>query len=172
MKNKSLLKRVVIYPRSEVQKQHWEKEANKRVISLSKFLLCIIEESLEAPKVKERQAITDAKLETIEAAQENKTLKQEILRLNKLLSIQEKELVDLRNKAFLEPTFSGVRSFDKTLLTLLQSKNKAFNQDEIMAAMNIVYTDSEAIKSLTAQLDALIEYKLITVTGRGWKWMM
>ena len=172
MKNKSLLKRVVIYPRSEAQKRFWEREADKCVMSLSGFLLNTIEDALREPDEDALDFETESRLQAVEFAQENKMLKQEILRLNKLLSIQEKELKDLRNKAFLEPAFSGVRSFDKELLKLLQSKEKAFNQDEIMAGLDIHYTDSEAIKSLTQQLDALVEYRLVQITGRGWKWVM
>jgi hypothetical protein len=141
-------------------------------MSLSGFLLTTIEEALSIPGENQLDAETESRLQAVELTQENKMLKQEILRLNKLLSIQEKELKDLRNKAFLEPAFSGVRSFDKDLLVLLQSKNKAFNQDEIMAGLGIHYTNSEAINSLTLQLEALVEYRLAQITGRGWKWIM
>lgn len=170
MKNKSLLKRVVIYPRSEAQKKFWEREADKCVMSLSGYLLSIIEESLE-DKSGELDAETESRIQAVELAQENKMLKQEVFRLNKLYTIQEKELVDLRNRVFLEPAFSGVRSFDKELLKLLQSKEKAFNQDDIVAGLGISYSNAEAIRSLTAQLEALVEYSLVQITGRGWKWV-
>lgn len=164
-------KRVVIYAKTEKQKENWERAANDNVMSLSKYLQSLIEEAIDGPKITQTQAVTDIKLKSIELEVENKTLKNEILRLNKLLSIQEEELADLRNRAFLEPSFSGVRSFDKQLVSFLQSRDRGFNQDQIMAALNIVYTDSEAIKSLTAQLEALVEYKLVMITGRGWKWV-
>lgn len=164
-------KRVVIYAKTEKQKENWERAANDNVMSLSKYLQSLIEEAIDGPKITQTQAVTDIKLKSIELEVENKTLKNEILRLNKLLSIQEEELVDLRNRAFLEPSFSGVRSFDRQLVSFLQSKDRAFNQDDLMAGLNIHYTNSEAIKSLTLQLDALIEYKLVTKTSRGWKWL-
>ena len=171
MKNVSLQKRVVIYPKSEKQKRDWEREADKRVTSLSKYLLGIIEEAHGGPSLTETEAMTELKLQAIEVETDNRVLKQEILRLNKLLSLQEDEIKELKSKAFLEQSFSGVRSFDRALVSLLQSKDKAFNQDALMAGLNIHYTDSEAIKSLAAQLDALTEYKLVTITGRGWKWL-
>jgi len=70
----------------------------------------------------------------------------------------------------LEESFEGVRKFDKDLIELLR-KGGSYTQEQILAHLNIDPLDTDLVKAISRQLEALEGYCLVEYKGRGWRWI-
>ena len=103
------------------------------------------------------------------AEDELKSLREENRLLKKLVDNLDKELKRYRGKSFLEESFEGSRAFSRELIDLLK-KGITLSGDEILANLNIELSDTDLVKSVNRQLEALETYGLVEFTGKGWRW--
>jgi len=89
--------------------------------------------------------------------------------LKKLVENLDNELRRYRVKPFIEEGFVGVRMFDKELIELLR-RGGSYTQEEILAHLSIDPSDTDLVKAVSKQLEALEGYGLLEYKGRGWKW--
>ena len=75
----------------------------------------------------------------------------------------------VRVKPFLDESFVDVRQFDRELIELLWS-GRTLSDEEILSSLNIDPADTDLVKAVSKQLEALEAYDLVEFTGKGWRW--
>jgi len=161
---------VYVYLPSLEMVEDWKQRAEKGGVSISKFVIERVEESIQREEGEESylsraeliKKLRDAEEELKKARNENRLLK-------KLAENLDNELRRYRTQPFLEESFEGVRKFDKDLVELLR-KGGSYTQEQILAHLNIDASDSDLVKAVGKQLEALEGYGLLEYKGRGWKW--
>jgi oligoendopeptidase F len=157
--------------------EDWKRMAKESKMSLSKFITQKVLESLapesgmagNALKMQHTKELEMAYEEKKEIEEENAKLRQENRMLRMLSDNLDRELKKLRAAPFLEAGFVGTRKFDKALIDLLK-EGRALEGDQILRRLNVEPADSELVKAITNQLDALLAYDLLQYDGRWWKW--
>ena len=169
-KTETILKRkVCIYLPSIKHKKRWEELAKKQKVSISKFIIEHVENSLnqEDPGYKTRaemqKEINDLKKENEELRKDNK-----IKRI--VIDKQEEELRRYRSLSFLEKPEPKVRKYDRDLINLLR-KEKIVTYDRILEYLKIDPRDSDVMKAISVQLETLEEYGIVRSTQKGWRWI-
>jgi len=160
---------IYVYLPSLEMVEDWKQRAEK-VGSISKFVIERVEESIRREEGEEGylgraeliKKLRDAEEELKKAGNENRLLK-------KLAENLDNELRRYRAQPFLEEAFEGVRRFDKDLIELLR-KGGSYTQEQILAHLNIDPSDSDLVKAVSKQLEALEGYGLLEYKGRGWRW--
>jgi len=169
-KTETILKRkVCIYLPSIKHKKRWEELAKKQKVSISKFIIEHVENSLnqEDPGYKTRaemqKEINDLKKENEELRKDNRMKR---IVIDKL----EDELRRYRSLPFLEKPAPKVRGYDRDLIDLLKRVN-VVTYDQILEHLKIDPKDSDVMKAIRIQLEALEEYGIIQKTPKGWRWV-
>jgi len=148
----------------------WKSRADKAGISISKFVLERVGDSLRREEGEEGYL---SRLELIkrlrDTEEELKRLREDNRMLKMLVENLDKELKRYRAAPFLEEGFAGVRMFDRDLIELLKG-GRSYSDDEILAGMSIDPSDSELVKAVSRQLEALEAYGLVEYVGRSWRW--
>jgi len=161
---------VYVYLPSLEMVKDWKLKADRAGVSISKFVIERVEDSIRRDEGEEGYL---SRLELIErvrkAEDELKKLRDENRMLSRLVDNLDKELKRYRARPFLEEGFEGVRVFDKELIHLLK-RGGMFTDDDILANLNIDPSDVELVKAVGKQLEALEGYSLVEYTGKGWRW--
>jgi len=170
-KTKTIKQRVIyVYLPSLEMVEDWKRRAEKAGISLSKFVIERVEDSIRKEEGEEGYL---SRLELIKrlkrAEEELKQLRSENRLLRRLVENLDKELKRYRTKPFLDESFVGVRQFDRDLIELLRS-GRTLSDEEILSSLNIDPADTELVKAVSKQLEALEAYGLVEFTGKGWRW--
>jgi len=161
---------IYVYLPSFEMKEEWEKRAKELGVSLSKFVIEYVENSLRQefePTFKSRE----------ELVKENEELRQQINELSKKCRLLERavdrleeELRAYRAKPFIEEEFEGVRSYEREIIALLKSKGIVSSED-ILAHLGISPTEHEIVRAISRQLENLERWGLIKSSARGWRWI-
>lgn len=173
VKNKQLTDRAIyVYlPTVELAKE-WKALADKAAISISKFVIEHVENSLKQEEDnKQYQSRADLLKQMQEKDDEIAKLKQDNRLLKMLADNLDKEMKKYRARPFAEDTgrFRGVREYDKDLVDLVR-KTGSIDSDRILKELGISAKDTELVKSVNKQLQNLQAYGLIEPTARGWRW--
>jgi len=161
---------IYVYLPSLEMVEDWKQRAEKGGVSISKFVIERVEESIRREEGEEGylsraeliKKLRDAEEELKKARNENRLLK-------KLAENLDNELRRYRAQPFIEEAFEGVRRFDRDLIELLR-KGGSYTQEQILAHLNIDPSDSDLVKAMSKQLEALEGYGLLEYKGRGWRW--
>jgi len=161
---------IYVYLPSLEMVEDWKRRAEKGGVSISKFVIERVEESIRREEGEEGY-ISRAELikKLRDAEEELKKTRNENRLLKKLAENLDNELRRYRAQPFLEEAFEGVRRFDRDLIELLR-KGGSYTQEQILAHLNIEPSDSDLVKAVSKQLEALEGYGLLEYKGRGWKW--
>jgi len=150
--------------------EDWKRRAEKAGVSLSKFVIERVEESIRREEGAEGYLSRAELIKRLRDAEEElKKLRNENRLLKKLAENLDNELKRYRAQPFLEEAFEGVRRFDKDLIELLK-KGGSYTQEQILAHLNIDPSDVKLVKAVDKQLETLEAYGLVEYKGRGWKW--
>jgi predicted HicB family RNase H-like nuclease len=150
--------------------EDWKRRAEKAGVSLSKFVIERVEESIRREEGEEGYLSRAELIKRLRDAEEElKKLRNENRLLKKLTENLDNELKRYRAQPFLEEAFEGVRRFDKDLIELLK-KGGSYTQEQILAHLNIDPSDVKLVKAVDKQLETLEAYGLVEYKGRGWKW--
>lgn len=161
---------IYVYLPSIEQKERWQRYAEKQGISISKFVIEYVENSLrqeEEPGYKSRGELWK---ETNELRQQVKELEKKNRLLELVVDRLEQELRKYRAKPFLEEEFEGVRTYEKELIKVLRSRT-VVTDDQILSQLGIDPSEYDAIKAISKQLENLGAYGLVRHSSRGWKWI-
>jgi hypothetical protein len=175
-KTETIKKRAIwIYAPTLEQREQWSKIAKDKGMSLSKWIVHIIVESIIV------QGDVSKSRKDIEA--ENKNLRKEIYefqsKLKQITIIRdnlEREIRRYRAEPFLNGSFDGVRRFDKELISILKNakavdgKNRFVDNDEILNRLGVKLSEVDSIKAISNQLSRLEGYDLVISGSKGWKW--
>jgi len=161
---------IYVYLPSFEMVQDWKQRAEKGGASISKFVIERVEESLRREEGEEGYVSRAELLKKMRTAEEElKKLRNENRLLKNLAENLDNELKRYRAQPFLEESFEGVRRFDRDLIDLFR-KGGSYSQEQILAHLNIDPSDSDLLKAVSKQLEALEGYGLLEYKGRGWKW--
>ena len=160
---------IYVYLPSLEMVEDWKRRAERAGVSLSKFVIERVEDSIRKEEGEEGYL---SRLELIKRLKktegELKQLKSENRLLRRLVENLDKELKRYRAKPFLDESFTGVRQFDRDLIELLRS-GRTLSDEEILASLNIDPADTDLVKTVSKQLEALEAYGLVEFTGKGWR---
>ena len=161
---------IYVYLPSLEMVEDWKQRAEKSGVSISKFVIERVEESIRRGEGEEGylsraeliKKLRDAEEELKKARNENRLLK-------KLAENLDNELRRYRAQPFLEEAFKGVRRFDRDIIELLR-RGGSYPQEQVLAHLNIDPSDTDLVKAVNKQLEALEGYGLLEYKGRGWRW--
>ncbi|MEM2182792.1 MAG: hypothetical protein QXQ62_01485, partial [Candidatus Bathyarchaeia archaeon] len=161
---------VYIYLPSLEMVEDWKRRAERAGVSLSKFVIERVLDSIRREDGEEGYLSRADLIKRLRDAEEEvKRLREENRLLRRLVENLDNELRRYRAASFLEEHFEGVRRFDKELIELLRGGG-VYNDEEILARLNIDPSNADLVKAVSKQLELLEEYGLVEFTGRGWRW--
>jgi hypothetical protein len=161
---------IYVYLPSLEMVEDWKHRAGKAGVSVSKFVIERVEDSIRKAEGEEGYLTRLELIERVRKAEDElKKLRDENRMLRRLVDNLDKELKRYRAKPFLEESFEGIRMFDKELIYLLK-RGGTFTDDDVLANLNIDPSDTELVKAVGKQLEALEGYGLVEYTGKGWRW--
>ncbi len=157
-----------VYANSKAQKDQWQALADKVKTPLSTWCVSIIEERLaeEDGGQPRRKLIKD--METLKT--ENKTLREDLRQKEIVLQRYEAELRRYRAEPFQADQFQGVRSYSREIVDILKRAGHVGSY-QILELLGIGPGESEAIRSVSKQLEELEKFNLIKADGKGWQWI-
>ncbi len=167
-------RRVDVYLPSLEAKEKWTALAEEAGMSLSKFIAHVVEDALD-----EEEPTVDPQslLEELESLRGNLQRAEERTRMLEALRDKlDEELRRYRAQPFLEPDFEGVRSLDAKLIDLLRGhlnlhgEPKPLHPGRILERLGVRPHEVEATKAVNAQLEALVDYRLVESTPTGYRW--
>lgn len=160
---------IYVYLPSHKMVDAWKERAEKAGVSISKFVIENVENSLrqeENNTYVSRSQLSD-KIKSLE--EENKKLAQENNMLSTLAEKLDNQLKDYRAAPFLDETFEGVRKYEQTLIKLLREKGFV-RDDDILRVLKILPSNTKLVKAIWKQLENLEAYGLVEAGLGGWKW--
>jgi predicted transcriptional regulator len=160
---------IYVYLPSHEMVKAWKRRAERQGVSISKFVIEHVENSLqqeEDPTYKPRgelaKEIGDLRKEIKELKDDNRQKRIVVERL-------ETELRRYRAELFSEDEFRGARKYDKELIDTLKSRG-VVDSDDLLRDLDIDPRDSDLVKAIASQLENLEAYGLVSSTKRGWRW--
>lgn len=174
VKAKQLTDRAIyVYLPTLEMAEEWKGKADKARVSISKFVIEHVENSLKQEQENKQGFASRVELiKQIQEKDEEITKLQQDNRLLKMLADNlDKELKRYRAQPFIEDkgAFEGVREYDKELIEFLR-KNGTIDSDRILKELGISAKDTELVRAINRQLRYLQAYDLVEPTARGWKW--
>jgi len=161
---------IYVYLPSLEMVEDWKRRAEKAGVSVSKFVIERVEDSIRREEGEEGYLSRAELVKRLRSAEEElKKLREENRLLKRLVENLDNELKRYRAQPFLQEAFEGIRRFDRDLIELLR-KGGSYTQEEILAHLNIEPSDVELVKAVDKQLEALEAYGLVEYKGRGWRW--
>jgi len=161
---------IYVYLPSLEMVEDWKRRAEKAGVSISKFVIERVEDSIRREEGEEGYLSRAELVKRLRSAEEElKKLREENRLLKRLAENLDNELKRYRAQPFLQEAFEGVRRFDRDLVELLR-RGGSYTEEEILAHLNIEPSDAELVKAVDRQLEALEAYGLVEYRGRGWRW--
>jgi hypothetical protein len=161
---------IYVYLPSEDMLNQWKELSTKSGLSMSKFVIEHVNNSLHQEDNKDGYASRAIMLDEIknlkdESKKKSKTIKM----LDTLVERLEKEVRDYRSKPFLTEDYTGVRQYEKELIELLRDRREV-RKEEILEHLGISPLDSNTVKSIMRQMENLERYGLVKDIGSFWRW--
>lgn len=166
---------IYVYPPSNEISLSWKKQAEKKGLSISKFITEVVEDYLQsgrmgASKDVLAKRVGELKEQNDRLRNDNIELKKKVDMLEVLTDRYEDQLKEFRNKTFIENgKFEGVREYQKTLIDLFKKKS-SISEDEIIDLLHIDPQDVNTLKAISKQIENLIDYGAVEKIRGGWRW--
>jgi len=162
---------IYVYLPSIEMVQKWKELAEKSGLSISKFVVEHVENSLNQ---EEDSGIYGSRVELIkqirELKEENVKLRRRSEMLDRVIERLEEENRKYRNLPFLEEKFYGIREYEQNLIKLFKEK-KEIRKGDVLELLGIdPMKEPNTVKGINRQLENLERYGLIEDKGKVWKW--
>ena len=161
---------VYVYLPSDTMVKQWKQASDKADMTLSKFVIKHVNNSIEQEKNREtfasRAEILD-KLKKVE--EENSELNKKIKMFESLIMRLEEENRGYRITPFLNEDFTGDRGYEPNLIKLFQSRLEV-RKEEIFRLLEIDMHDVDKVKAIKKQIEILHRYGLLKELGGKWRW--
>ena len=169
-KTESIKERAIyVYLPSVEHKERWEKHSERLGVSISKFVIEYVENSLRQEEEPDYKSRSELWKENNELKQQVEDLARKCRLLETVVDKLEQELRRYRGKPFLEESFEGARSYEKGLIDLLKSRDIVADE-QIFSQLGITPSDGDAVRAIAKQLGSLEACGLVKSSSRGWKW--
>ena len=163
-------RQINVYLPDMVMVKEWKQLAKDRNLSISKFVIARVEDSLkehgEGPRFS-RHDMMD-RLHRLE--RENQNLQNDLEMKTKAYNLVDIELKEMRNRPFLTPLDEGAREISRKLISLIRNRGR-LEYDELLPALDINPTQIDLIKSVTTQLEHLVHAGVVKQDIKGWGWI-
>ena len=161
---------IYVYLPSKEMMQVWKGSAKKQGMSVSKFVIEHVENSLRQEEgedtfVPRSDLVTQ--LRTVK--EENQELRRKNRIMDTVVERLESELRSYRVQPFLQDDFGGMRTYEKQLIDMFKEK-KEIRKEELLDLLNIKPNEAELIKGVQRQIDNLEGYGLVRDLGGKWTW--
>jgi hypothetical protein len=133
---------IYVYLPSEEQKGRRQRLSEGAGVSISKFVIEHVENSLRQEEERDFKSRSELWKENNELEQRAQDLSWQVRLLDTVVDKLEQEFRRYRGEPFLEEQFEGVRNYDKKLIDLLKSK-EIVTDEEIFSKLGIVASDGE-----------------------------
>lgn len=151
---------IYVYLPSLEMVEEWKPRADKAGVSISKFVIDRVEDSIRREEGEEGHLTRIELIKRLRNPEEElKKLHDENRLLKRLVENLDNELKKYRAKPFTEEGFRGVRGFGKELIDLLR-KGGSYSNEEILTHLNIQPYDTSMVKGVNKQLELLEAYGL------------
>lgn len=161
---------IYVYLPSHKMTLNWKGLAEKSNVSISKFVIEHVENSLQQEDNKEGYASRAELLDEMRMVkEENKELQKKNKMLDNLVTRLEEELRGYRVKPFLEEDFADKRKYETELVKLLKSRREV-RKEEVLEHLGINPMDTDTVKGIKKQIENLERYGLVKDIGGKWRW--
>ena len=165
MKNKA----IYVYSKSPQMATEWKTLAKKAGLSISKFIVEHVENSLKSTDNNVTSRL-DLIAENSKLNEQLTDLEKRLRRQDSLIDKLEEDLRQTRASIFLQDTDTGIKDYERKLVDLLREPG-AHTDEEILRRLGIKQTEVEAIKAVSTQLENLQAYGAAKRTNKGWTWV-
>ncbi len=162
---------IYVYLPSLGQKARWEECARAQGVSVSKFVVAHVENSISQVEDASYQSMGDLWREIKDLREQLAKVAKEKHILEVAIERLEEELRRYRAQPFLEDGFVGVRSYQKELVELLK-EGRTVGSQEILSRLRIKPTEEDAVKAVSRQLENLENYGIVKSSSKGWRWTL
>jgi hypothetical protein len=171
-KSETIKERTVnVYLPEKYMLKEWQQVAAEHKMSLSRFIIERVEDTLKEQGDGERYTRRDLIERNQTLERENGALRKELELKTKVIEALDQENKSLRNQSWLDPKLEGKRRFGRELIQLFHQRKKV-TFDELLPALGVKPTEMESMKAINNQLTILTEYGLIQQDLKGWKWLL
>jgi hypothetical protein len=161
---------VYVYLPSDAMVKQWKEASGKADMTLSKFVIEHVNNSLQQEQNKEGFASRAEILDDIKKLQEeNKELYKKIKMFESLVMRLEEENRGYRTKPFLVEDFLDEREYESDLVNLFRIRSEV-RKEEIFEQLGINPQDAEKVKGIKKQIEILERYGLLKDIGGKWRW--
>ena len=170
-KSETIKERTVnVYVPDKYMLNEWKKVASEHKMSLSRFIIERIEESLKQQGDGERYTRRDLIERNQQLERENGALRKELELKTKVYEALDRENKNLRSQPWLNPSGQENLQFNRELITLFRTRKRVLF-DDLLPALGIKPTEMDSVKAINNQLSVLTGYSLITQDLKGWRWI-
>ena len=162
-----------VYADTDEQAERWKKAAEQAGLKLSKYIREVLAQHLSGTS---GETVESLKKRFQETNQQNEVLRQGNAELSNRVSILEvalqrieEENKKLRSGTFFENNFQGIRELEQELVDLLK-KEDYINETNILDKLHVNPRDVDATKTISKQLEILLDYGIIKYWKGGYKW--
>jgi hypothetical protein len=161
---------IYVYLPSEEMMNQWREYSEKSGLSLSKFVIEHVNNSLHQEEENEGYASRAELLDEIKRLQdENKKQKKTMKMMDTLVDRLEEEVRGYRIRPFLDEEYSGVRRFEQDLIELFKTR-KDVRKEDLLEELGINPLDTDMVKGIMRQIEHLEQYGLVKDLGGMWRW--
>jgi hypothetical protein len=170
-KSETIKERTVsVYLPDKLMLTEWKRVASEKGIPLSRFIVQGIEESLKENGDGERYTRRDIIERNQELERENGALRKEVEIKTKAFEALDRELQNLRDQPWLNPSVDASSKFNQELIKLLRSKRRIYF-DDLLPSLGVKPTEIDSVKAINNQIGVLIGYGIIIQDLKGWRWI-
>ena len=161
---------VYVYLPSDAMVKQWKEASGKADMTLSKFVIEHVNNSLQQEQNKEGYAPRAKLLEELKKIQdENKELYKKIKMYESLVMRLDEENKGYRTKPFLEEEYSGYRDYEADLVNLFRTRLEV-RKEELYKELGVNPQDAEKVKGIRKQIEILKRYGMLKDIGGKWRW--
>src|SRR2546422_4566842 len=170
-KTETIRKRTVwVYVPTEEHREKWEKLAAKADLTLSRWMLSVVEAHVRGAEDETFGAKADLWKENVKLREQNKRLTDEKKMSLALVEKLEDEVHRYRAELFLNgPDARRVKQYEKDLIDTLRSGG-VWGSNDLLEKLRVRATDTRGVRAINLQLENLQGYGLVEATPRGWRW--
>lgn len=167
---------IYVYVPTNEMAGRWKRLAKKSGLSISQYVLNIVENHIGDDSVIASREALDKRLGKLE--EQNSQLRSENLALSKRVKMldvltdrYEEDLRNLKKRQFQdESSFEGVREYEPKLIKLLKERD-VVREHELLDLLHIDPGDAVSVRAINQQLDNLFSYKLVKRGKGGLMWI-
>ena len=161
---------VYAYLPSEKAVAAWQKEAERRGLSLSQFVFECVETAIEPAKGKPivNHADLAEKVHDLENRLSKATADLKVR--DAALEKMEADLRRYRLEALKPAKGSAFRKYDRKIIEAIRARGE-ISSLELMTALRVPPTDTELVAAIRNHLEGLARWRVIEPTATGWRWI-